>query len=44
VRVTVNSDDPLVFGCTVSSEFLALHRAGVMTSAELDAIRLEGLA
>jgi adenosine deaminase len=44
VRVTINTDDPLIFGCTVSSEFLALHRTGLMTAAELDAIRLEGLA
>jgi adenosine deaminase len=44
VRVTLGSDDPLIFGCTVSGEFMALHEAGVMTAAELDAIRLEGLA
>jgi len=39
VRVTLNSDDALVFGVGVSEEFLALHRAGVFTSAELDQIR-----
>jgi adenosine deaminase len=44
VRVSVNTDDPLIFGCTLSGEFLALHEAGVMTAAELDAIRLEALA
>jgi adenosine deaminase len=43
VRVTINTDDPLIFGCTLSGEFLALYEAGVMTAAELDAIRLEGL-
>jgi adenosine deaminase len=43
VRVTVNSDDPLMFGNGVSEEYLALFRAGVMTAAELDAVRLEGL-
>jgi adenosine deaminase len=43
VRVTINTDDPLIFGCTLSGEFLALFDAGVMTAAELDAIRLEGL-
>lgn len=43
VRVTVNTDDPLMFGSSLSQEFMALHRAGVMTAAELDAIRLEGL-
>lgn len=39
VRVTVNSDDTLVFGVGVSEEFLALYRAGVFTAAELDQIR-----
>lgn len=43
VRVTVNTDDPLIFGCSLSGEFLALHAAGVMTAAELDAVRLEAL-
>jgi adenosine deaminase len=44
VRVTVNTDDPLIFGCSLSGEFLALFQAGVMNAAELDAIRLEGLS
>jgi len=39
VRVTINSDDALVFGVGVSEEFIALHRAGVFTAAELDQIR-----
>jgi hypothetical protein len=39
VRVTINSDDTLVFGVGVSEEFLALHQAGVFTGAELDQIR-----
>jgi adenosine deaminase len=39
VKVTVNTDDPLIFGCTLSDEFIALHRAGVMTAAELGVIR-----
>ncbi len=43
VRVTINTDDPLIFGCTLSGEFLALYEAGVMTAAELDGIRVEGL-
>jgi adenosine deaminase len=43
VTVTVNTDDALVFGRSVSDEFLALHRAGVLTPAELDIIRLNGL-
>jgi adenosine deaminase len=43
VRVTVNTDDALIFGCSVSGEFLALHRAGLFTAKELDEIRLNGL-
>lgn len=44
VRVTVNTDDPLMFGASLSQEFLTLHEAGVMTASELDAIRLEGFS
>ena len=43
VKVTVNTDDALVFGRSVSEELLGLHRAGVFTAAELDVIRLNGL-
>jgi adenosine deaminase len=43
VRVTVNTDDPLMFGSCLSNEFLSLFQAGVMTAAELDAVRIEGL-
>jgi adenosine deaminase len=43
VRVTVNTDDVLIFGSSLSEEFLALHRCGLFTTAELDQIRLNGL-
>jgi adenosine deaminase len=43
VNVTVATDDPLIFGCTLSSEFMALYEAGVMTAEELDHIRLAAL-
>lgn len=43
VKVTVNSDDALVFGVGVSEEFLSLYRAGVFTASELDVIREWGL-
>lgn len=43
VRVTVGTDDPLMFGTSLSAEFLALFDAGIMTPAELDAVRLEAL-
>jgi adenosine deaminase len=44
VRVTINSDDVLVFGSSVSEEFVALHRCGLFRAAELDVIRLNGLS
>jgi adenosine deaminase len=43
IKVTVNSDDVLVFGRSVSDEFLALYRAELFSAAELDEIRLNGL-
>jgi adenosine deaminase len=43
VKVTVNSDDAIVFGIGVSEEFLRLYQAGVFTAAELDLIRRRGL-
>jgi adenosine deaminase len=43
VRVTVNTDDLTIFGQSVSEEYLLLYLCGLMTDAELDAIRLEGL-
>jgi adenosine deaminase len=44
ISVTVNTDDALVFGPSVSEEFMSLYRAGVFTAAELDQIRLNGLS
>ena len=43
VKVTVNTDDAIVFGVGVSEEFLRLHQACVFTPAELDIIRRWGL-
>jgi len=43
VRVTVNSDDVLVFGRSVSEELLGLFQAGTFSAVELDQIRLNGL-
>jgi adenosine deaminase len=43
VKVTVNTDDAIVFGIGVSEELLRLHQAGVFTPAELDLIRRWGL-
>jgi adenosine deaminase len=44
VRVTIGTDDPLIFGTSLSREFLALANAGVLTPAELNAVRLAALA
>ncbi len=43
VKVTVNSDDILVFNRSVSEEFLALYRAGLFSAEELDLIRINGI-
>jgi adenosine deaminase len=43
VRVTVNSDDALVFGDGVSEQFLKLFRSGGFTLDELDLVRMNGL-
>ena len=40
IHVTVNSDDILVFDNTVSDEYLNLYKAGVLSAADLDQIRL----
>ncbi len=43
VKVTINSDDMLIFGSSVSEEYLKLYNSGVMTAQELNDIRLIGL-
>jgi adenosine deaminase len=43
VKVTINTDDALVFGDGVSEQYVKLFRAGVFSAAELDLIRLNGL-
>jgi len=44
VKVTVNSDDLMIFGQSVSQEYLLLYQSGVFTAIELDEIRREGLS
>jgi adenosine deaminase len=44
VRVTVNTDDALVFGQSLSEEFLNLYRAGLFSVEELDRIWENGLS
>ncbi len=44
VRVTVNTDDMVMFGQSVSHEFLNLYKAGCLDEKELDQIRENGLS
>jgi adenosine deaminase len=43
IKVTINTDDVLVFGKTLSEEFMQLFSCGLFTARELDAIRRVGL-
>jgi adenosine deaminase len=43
VKVTLNTDDAILFGAGVSGECLGLYQAGVFTAAELDLILQWGL-
>ncbi len=43
IKVTVNTDDILLFGSTLSEEFLKLYQSGLFDSEELDQIRMNGL-
>lgn len=43
VPVTINTDDPTIFGQSVSQEYLNLFKSGGFSAEELDAIRIEGL-
>ncbi len=43
IRVTINSDDILVFNQSVSEEYMSLYRSGLFTPEELDIIRQYGL-
>lgn len=44
VRVTINTDDLMLFGQSVSDEYFNLYRAATLSAAELDTCRLCGLA
>lgn len=43
VPVTINTDDLMVFGQTVSDEYRNLYQAGVFRAEELDSIRIASL-
>ena len=44
VPVTVNTDDPMIFGQSVSDEFRNLYRAGIFSARESDDIRRASLS
>lgn len=44
IKVTINSDDVLIFDSNVSDEYLKLFQESVFEAKELDLIRLNGLA
>ena len=43
VKVTVNTDDALIFGDGVSEQFRKLYRSGLFSAGELEIIRQNGL-
>lgn len=43
VQVTINTDDLLIFGSSLDNEYRQLYKAGTLTAAQLDAIRIRGL-
>lgn len=40
IKVTINSDDAIIFGKTVSEEFFSLYETGLYSATELNEIRL----
>lgn len=43
VRVTINTDDLLIFDSSIENEYLLLYRAGALTANQLNEIRENGL-
>lgn len=43
VKVTINTDDLLIFNNSIEQEYLNLYKAGTLTARELEKIRLAGL-
>lgn len=44
LRLTIGTDDLLIFDTTVSQEYLQLYRSGCLTPEQLDQIRINSLA
>lgn len=43
VKVTINSDDMLIFNQSVSEDYMTLYKTGLFSAEELNRIRLQGL-
>jgi hypothetical protein len=43
ISVTINTDDLMIFGQSVSEEYLDIYRSGLLSAPELDHIRCTGL-
>jgi adenosine deaminase len=43
VKVTINTDDMVIFNQSASEEYLNLYRAGLFSAEELNTIRENGL-
>ena len=43
VRVTINTDDLLIFDSSIENEYLRLYCAGTLSAEQLDEIRRVGL-
>ena len=43
VRVTINTDDLLIFDSSIENEYLKLYKAGTLSAEQLDEIRQTGL-
>ena len=44
VKVTINTDDLLIFDSSIENEYIRLYQAGVLSAKQLDDIRLNGLS
>jgi len=42
VKVTVNTDDAIIFGRRSSDEFFSLYETGLYSAEELNRVRLNG--
>jgi adenosine deaminase len=43
INVTINTDDRLIFGSSITEEYIKLYTSGCLSAEELDKVRLDGL-